>query len=165
MRLAGAWIVGVDNRFGWLCDATPFNTSFTQDALLNRAAADRLGVHRGDEIVMRVARPETLPGEAALAGGVAASVGLRVRVGGIVEESQLGRFALEAQALSPENVFLPLTVLQDLVGKHGRVNLALLSTKIVGGGSGKSPEIVASQSARTLSLARVALQRYRQLDD
>ncbi|MFZ4396211.1 MAG: ABC transporter permease, partial [Kiritimatiellia bacterium] len=165
MRLPGAWIVGVDNRFGRLGDATPFNTSFTRDALLNRAAAERLGVHSGDEIVIRVARPESLPGEAALAGGVAASVGTRVRVGGIVEDSQLGRFALEAQAISPDNVFLPLPVLQALVGTQGRANVALLSTRLAVVGNAESPEADVSHSARRLSLARGALQRCRQLDD
>lgn len=164
-RLPAAWIVGVNSRFGRLGDATPFNTGFTQDALLNRAAAKRLGVHGGDEIVVRVARPASLPGEAALAAGANASAGLRMRVGGIVEDAQLGRFALEAQSLPPENVFLPLTILQELVGMPGRVNLALLSTQIVAAHGGGKPAGKTALPEQLLGLARGALQQYRQLDD
>ncbi len=164
-RMPGAWIVGVDSRFGRFGNDTPFSAGFTQGALLNRAAADRLGVRRGDEIVLRVARPESMPGEAALAAGVADSAGLRVKVAGIVGDAQLGRFALEAQALSPENVFLPLAVLQELTGVGKRVNLALLSTELVSADGGGKPGGDGAKSARTLNLAKVALQRCRQLDE
>ncbi len=143
-------VLGVDDRFrllnagtGAICDAGEIAVS------LNLAA--RLALEAGDEVVLRIEKPQALPREAPLSLDRDMSAARRLRVHGPVPDGELGRFSLAANQAAPFNVFVSLAELGRWAGIEGQANLLLVM--------GDRP------GSATPGKARAALQRAVRLAD
>ena len=95
------------------------------EAWVNNALARQLGVHVGDQIVLRTHKPEFLSGDAPVSQRGRGSITLRLRIGRIIGPEHLGNFGLNAAPLTPANVFVNLVELQKAVQLSGRANLLI----------------------------------------
>jgi ABC-type lipoprotein release transport system permease subunit len=119
-------VIGAREDF-WKLGATPFEGWKTapDTVFLNTALAERLGAKAGDTILLRIEKPSLLSREAPISPQQDYSVTARLRVAGIVPDSQFGRFGLRANQVSALSAFLPLEALQTKLGLEHRANLLL----------------------------------------
>lgn len=82
-------------------------------ALISRSLAQHLGTETGSQIILRVAKPGVVPRDVPVTGDDQASIALRVTVEGVSDETQFGRFSLQADQVAPLNVFVPIEFLSD----------------------------------------------------
>jgi len=152
-RVNRVQVAGVDDRFWGFSEK---RNRWPPPGLVNHALAERLGGRHGQAIVVRVEKPSWLPRDAPLASDRDLSAAARHAVSGIVADEQMGRFSLEANQIPTPTVFVPLSWLQDLVGKPGRANVVL-----IGRGSRFDAAKAAMRDSWTLDDADLEL---RQLD-
>ena len=93
------------------------------------ALADDLGVHIGDDILLRIARPAAISPETLLGRRDSGPIALRVSVGWVVPADGLGGFALSPQRTPPRNAYVPLTILQRVLAQPNRVNTLLITPR------------------------------------
>jgi putative ABC transport system permease protein len=121
-------VVGVNERFWQLADATPKHTALAEDQIiLNRSLAERLEAKIGDSIVIRVPKISSLSRDAPMAPQDDDSSGIRFQVAEIIGKDKLGRFSLQANQIPPYNAFIPLARLQERANATNRANLMLVS--------------------------------------
>ncbi|NUN95725.1 MAG: ABC transporter permease [Candidatus Omnitrophica bacterium] len=126
-------VLGVDSRFWDLSvEKPPEGADLSKGVALNRRLAKHLGASVGDEIVIRVEKPDELPLDAPLATEEDSTTAWRVEVSAIVSDSSLGPFSLEAHQIPPLNLFLPLQDLQTRVDHPGGANLLLVGASSAG---------------------------------
>jgi putative ABC transport system permease protein len=129
-RVNSVTVLGVDERFFRLgpgpVSGQPALTR-SDEVWLNPALARRLAVAAHDRVVLRIERPESLPGDMPLAPDSERTVALAVTVAGIVEPAQFGDFQVTASSQPALNAFVPISVLQDQVDRRGRANGLLVS--------------------------------------
>ncbi|MFA7691634.1 MAG: FtsX-like permease family protein [Candidatus Hydrogenedentales bacterium] len=131
-RINKIHLYGIDENFNPLAaseDALP--APGPQEALLNKAAAQRLALTVGDSVILRIPKPTLIPAEAPLASGKKRdSIPIRLRVAGIVTDRQGGRFSLSAEQSMPFNIFVNREQLGILTGLTDKANLLLCSTTL-----------------------------------
>ncbi len=129
-RVNSVTVLGVDERFFRLglrpASGVPALTS-RDEVWLNPALARRLAVAARDRVVLRIERPESLPGDMPLAPDSERTVALAVTVGGIVDPAQFGDFQVTAASQPALNAFVPMSVLQEQVDRRGRANGLLVA--------------------------------------
>ncbi len=123
-------VLGVDERFanfapdgGVAAGATAFEE---EGVAINRPLATHLGVVVGDEVLLRLPKPSLLSREAPMAPEEDSSVALRLEISAIVEDSDLGRFSLQASQTPALNAFVPIALLQEKLETPGKANLMLI---------------------------------------
>ncbi len=123
-RANQVWVHGVDERF-WKMAQKPLARGPIPrgSVLLNGPLARQLRVGVGDEVLLRVQKPSALSRDAPMTTEEDATVALRLQVGEVVSDDQLGRFSLAANQVTPLNAFVSLGELQNRVGAIGRANL------------------------------------------
>jgi ABC-type lipoprotein release transport system permease subunit len=95
---------------------------------VNEALAGRLGVRKGDTIILRVQKPADLALDAAVRSSDSGAAALRMEVGAVLSGSALGDFSLSSQGVPPANAFLPLEWLAEKVGARERANLLVFTS-------------------------------------
>lgn len=118
-------LIGCDHRFWALGTAGPQHLPADREIVLNRALADHLGVAEGDELLLRLPRPSTVPAESALGRRTDTVLTQRAIVRAVIGMEGFGRFALEASQREPRNAYVDLAWLQDRLGQPGRANAIL----------------------------------------
>lgn len=139
-------VIGVDERFwivGAAADAIPRLERDT--ALINDHLAARLDVQDGDEVLLRIERPDLMPWEmpfsargssgpfesrgsgASREPGTSPTLAVRVRIEKTLTDESFGRFSLRANQAAPLNVFLSLPWLGKKLGLEERANAILLA--------------------------------------
>lgn len=119
-------VLGVDDHFFALAaQAGPEPFPQPDSVLLNQALAAQLHLKTGDSLVLRVQKPSLLSEEAPLSPKEDVSTGLRLTVGGILDDEHFGRFSLQASQVAPLTAYLLLALLQEKAGLEGRANLLL----------------------------------------
>jgi putative ABC transport system permease protein len=137
-------VLGVEERFWRIGNsANPFGSG-SDEIVLNESLAGYLQVQVGDEVLLRVRKPDLLPREAMLSLDRDFSQSAGLTVTAIVTDKEFGRFDLQANQLSPLNAFVPLDWLDQKIKLAGRANLLLL------GGKGKS-QITVEQAEQALA--------------
>ncbi|MHC5060887.1 MAG: FtsX-like permease family protein [Planctomycetota bacterium] len=122
-------VLGVDERFFRLgAETNPVAGDFQETVILNKPLAQRLGATAGDEVMLRIGKPGFMPRDIPLTPDSDLSVGVRLAVGAIADESQFGSFSLEANQVSPLNVFVPLEWLGRISGQQSNANMLLVGT-------------------------------------
>jgi len=138
-------ILGIDQRF-WSLAPTgkpPAKMRF-DGVVLNERLARQLDVRAGDTVLLRMERPDIIPGDAPLSISHTASVAFRLTVQAVASEAELGPFNLQANQIPPFNAFVPLKWLQDKVELIDRVNLLLVGET----SGGKLTTVQADQALR-----------------
>jgi len=126
-RLNNVQINGVDDRF-WAMASKDYSwpDSSANLAAINARLARKLALHVNDELVVRLNKIEYFPLDAPFAQDTHNNVALRVIVGAILDERQLGSFNLKNTQAPPFNVFIPLTTLQNAVATD-KANMILVA--------------------------------------
>ena len=116
-------VAGVEDRF-WMLGGTT-NPLAGGGAVVTEPLANQLGLRPGDAVVVRVERPSFVSREAPLSGRRDATVAWRARVGSVASDREFGRFGLQANQMPPRTVFVPLSSLQEILGRAGQANALL----------------------------------------
>jgi len=155
VRVNQIQLFGVDRAF-WALSPSNENspTLLDRQIVLNHALARRLDVHPGDEILLRLEKPDELPLDAPLAIDTDTSVALRVELIAVAGESDLGDFSLLANQIKPYNAFVNLDWLAEQVNLPARANIILVADESIK----LSPEALNTELKNLLRLEDVALE-------
>jgi putative ABC transport system permease protein len=121
-------VLGVTSNFWHLAAATAPAISNGAPLILNEALATQLRARPGDELILRLRKPSALSQDAPITPQSDSAIALRLRVGAIVEDGQLGNFSLRANQLPPRNAFLPHDYLARELGIGGKANMLLTAS-------------------------------------
>ncbi|MEA3224743.1 MAG: ABC transporter permease, partial [Planctomycetota bacterium] len=124
-------VLGVDERFfeiGAEKGAEPFWRDWSQGVALNKPLAERLGMIPGDEVKLRIEKPGLMSREVPLTPDSDLSILFRPTVRAVAGTPQFGRFGLQANQISPLNVFVPLQWLQENMNHEGQANMLLAAS-------------------------------------
>ncbi len=118
-------VIGVAADFWAFAEHAPFSTDLgPQEAVLNEKTASALGIKSGDDLLIRMIKPGTMPLDAPLASREKElTVSSLVTVKAVLSDAQLGRFSLAANQTTPFNVFVNRTWLQEQTEQAGLANL------------------------------------------
>ncbi len=98
------------------------------EVVLNRRLADELQVKVGDQITLRLPKPESIPADSPLGEKTDRIRSLpQLMVVAIVENRGLGRFSLHPSQSEPLNAFVSLRQLQDALDQKDRINALLVA--------------------------------------
>ncbi len=122
-------LVGCDERFWQLGSGQPEPLPGPRQVVLNRAAADALGVEPGDAVLLRLPQPEQIPAESPLGRRHETVRSARLEVAAVVANEGLGRFGLRAIQHLPQNAYVPLDWLAEQLDQPDRVNAILVAER------------------------------------
>ncbi|MFC1538501.1 FtsX-like permease family protein [Candidatus Latescibacterota bacterium] len=129
-RLNAVRIYGVDNRFGDIGGVPAlFDNISPDEALINTQTALRLGLKEGDEFLLRLETLDFIPKDVPLVPDSKSGTVKRFTVKHIVSTEEFGGFNLNADQITPGNVFVSLDFLGREMEVENRSNVLL-----VGGG-------------------------------
>lgn len=155
-RASDLTVLGVDDRFRALFphDATAWPADLSRlDVALNRAAADQMKVHVGEDILLRVGSATEIPTETLLGRRDEQTVGARLTVRAIVPNTGAGGFSLAPRPTQPATAFLSLSAAQRMLEQPGRVNALLVhDADTERGDSDASADSLNARLKRALSL-------------
>ncbi len=121
-------VLGIDGRFFEIGTAqNPFGDSPNQSIVLNKPLAAKLGVGVGDEVVLRIEKPSLVPRDVPLTPDSGLSIAFRLVVKAVAGQSNFGRFSLQANQVTPLNVFVPLEWLQEKLDRSAQANTLLIT--------------------------------------
>lgn len=126
-------VLGIDERFWHMGSQLipPRSVSFpARSVLLNEPLAHDLGASVGDDIIVRMGKPSTVPTESLLGRRDDTTSSLRLRVSEILPAKDMGIFSLDHKHAQPRNAYIPLQTLQRTLDKKNRVNTLLVKNKI-----------------------------------
>jgi ABC-type antimicrobial peptide transport system permease subunit len=127
-RVNQAQVVGVDDRFWKMSIGGKVPVALAKDEIaLNQRLAAQLGVAAGETIIIRVEKPSAFSRDAPLSGDENEVIAIRAKVVSIVDDTQFGRFALQASQVPPFTAFIALESLQQRIEQAGKANLLLSS--------------------------------------
>lgn len=130
-----------------------------RQVVLNRAAADALGVEAGDAVLLRLPQPGDIPAESPLGRRHETVRTARLTVAAVVPNEGLGRFGLQAIQHLPRNAYVALDWLAERLDRPGHANAIL-----VAGRGGRSPSHSNRENARPSSDRLQELLKPRLLD-
>lgn len=129
-RVNGIQVIGVDARFGEIGGAEDFYSWMVSDeAIVNRRLAERLGIEKNDEILLRFQKLDVMPKDAPLSLDSESTIARRFRVRGIALDSEFGRFDLKADQIAPSTACVSLSALSREMGLEQRSNVLLISER------------------------------------
>ncbi|MCH7883830.1 MAG: ABC transporter permease [Planctomycetes bacterium] len=102
-------------------------TSTGRTVVLNERLAHELGARVGDDVLVRVGRPQAISPETLLGRRDQNSVNMRLTVQAVIPGRGFGAFSLRPDQRVPHNAYVPLATLQQLVKQPGRINTILVS--------------------------------------
>jgi ABC-type antimicrobial peptide transport system permease subunit len=128
-----AQVIGIDAGFRKFAPQ-PFTLDLApQEAAINEKTASALGVHVGDDILLRIVKPAAMPLDAPLASHKKADMTASVvTVKAVLTGAQLGKFSLAAEQTTPYNVFVSRAWLQEQVEQPDAANLIVASSTAPG---------------------------------
>ncbi|UCF96703.1 MAG: ABC transporter permease [Spirochaetaceae bacterium] len=174
LRVGGVEVLGVDRRFWALAGGEAIQTrEFDRSAefdpapvfdpgpgqvVINDRLAQRLDARVGEQILIRLQRPEVLPQEMPFALERTEIAAVWVTVIGIAGDEELGRFSLNANQIAPFNCFLSLPWLWQTIDaadnsdRRPRANILLVPE-----GTDKGASTVRAELQGAWSLADAGL--------
>jgi len=124
-RVPAIEIFGVDEAFWEFGNASLIRRIAPEQIVLNTRLAGRLGVEKGDTVLLQMEQPSFLSRDAALVSVERPYVTLRLSVAAVIDGAGFGNFSLRNSQLAPYNAFVSRAVLQQAIGREGLVNLVL----------------------------------------
>ncbi|HPO13361.1 MAG TPA: ABC transporter permease [Candidatus Hydrogenedentes bacterium] len=128
-QLNNVQVIGVKADFWAFAEETSFKVDLgPQEAAINEKTASALGIKPGDDLLLRITKPGTMPLDAPLSSREQEqTVSSLVTVKGVLSDAQLGRFSLATNQTTPFNVFVNFTWLQEETEKAGLANLMVVN--------------------------------------
>ncbi|MCH8333495.1 ABC transporter permease, partial [Candidatus Sumerlaeota bacterium] len=160
----GINVFGVDARFWDLASgdgAAAITLPQEHRLILNAKLAEQIGIENGGEgqdVLIRLVKPDPIPGEAIHGRRTRNTVTIRLAVDGVIADQGLGRFGLIPSQQLPLNVYVEMETLQQRLDRAGEVNAILVSAK----DEPREPEddqseILQTLLGRSVSLANLQL--------
>ena len=122
-------ILGCDARFWAAWENAPPNPPGPREIVLNRQTAELLEAGPGDRLILRLPRPEAVPGESVFGRKADTIESAAVTVKDIIADAGPGRFALEPSQQAPRSAFVDLAWLAERLGSPGTANVWLILGK------------------------------------
>ncbi|HEX4149301.1 MAG TPA: hypothetical protein VHY20_09950, partial [Pirellulales bacterium] len=129
----GVGLYGIDDRFWVLWPDRSAATPPAGEVLINRALADELHLAIGDEVIVRLPTISQVPRESLLGRKSETVTSRRLRISGILSNSNAGSFSLNPSQQAVFNVFLRLAEMQDILDEPERANALLFADDLSGG--------------------------------
>lgn len=123
-RLNQAFVLGIDSTFNGIAEV-PLPGLSDDEAIINTALSERLGLKTGDNMILRVQSASVIPVNAPFSREPVPTVAIRLTVKAIAGADQAGMFNLANSQSAAYNVF----VSRDFLGKE--MNLGGLSNVIL----------------------------------
>jgi len=96
------------------------------EAAVNKKLSDYLGLVTGDELIIRFTEISDIPRDAPFAPTEGMSKSIVVKVGKILDRAETGNFSTSISQITPMNIFINLTDLEDNPGKQIKLNRLLI---------------------------------------
>ncbi|NMC20041.1 MAG: ABC transporter permease, partial [Thermogutta sp.] len=122
-------ILGCDGRFWSAFEGPPPRLPGPREIVLNRRTAELLGAAPGDRLILRLPRPEAVPGESVFGRKADTIASTVVTVKDVIADEGAGRFALEPSQQAPRNAFVDLEWLAERLDRPGAANVWLITGK------------------------------------
>ena len=120
----GAWF------WEWGRGVKPESLPGDGQIVLNRPLAETLAAGVGDEVIVRLARPGSIPADSPLGKKTGSVRSRRLKVVAIVPARGLGRFGLRFSQQLPLNAYLATETLQSILAQDDKVNAILIAGKL-----------------------------------
>ena len=125
-RANAVQVVGVEDTF-WKLSPSGQNVSLAPGQIaINSSLAHRLKLKAGDSVNIRLEKPSAISRDAPLSGNPNEDVPVDGKIVAVLDADHFGAFHLTASQVEPDEVFLPLAQLSEVLGKKDRVNAALV---------------------------------------
>lgn len=124
-------IIGIDKGFFAFQGQDSINIRPGEIAI-NSRLAENLGINTGEDIIVRFNRISDIPSDAPFASSGDAAVSVVMKVGSILEQSQGGNFSLAISQITPMNIFINLSDLEEDQKKGLKINRLLLAKDKIG---------------------------------
>ena len=98
------------------------------EVAVNKKLADYLGIKPGEDLIIRFPQISTIPSDAPFAPSKDAGNSIVLRVGNILEPSHIGDFSLSISQITPMNIFMNLSDIDDSHGAK-KINRLLINSK------------------------------------
>jgi putative ABC transport system permease protein len=85
----------------------------TGEVAINRALADDIGVKTGEDLIIRFSEISDIPSDAPFAPGNRTAKSIVLKIGIILEPAGIGNFSLSISQISPRNVFVNLSDIEE----------------------------------------------------
>jgi putative ABC transport system permease protein len=130
-RMNNVRILGVDSLFGEIGGVPDIYGSIApNEAVINTHIARRLNLDVGDEFLLRIEDPEIIPKDIPLTPDSKSGRSMRLTVKHIVSQKEFGGFNLNADQITPGNIFVSLDFLGRELELAGRSNVLLVGSRI-----------------------------------
>lgn len=118
-------VLGIDARFGNMFPGATIPPLTGHDVAVNATLARDLGLQVGDNIILTVGKSGAIPADSLFADRSRGKLlrTLRLRVAALLPDRGPGGFTLSANTLSPRNLFIARSRLQEALGAPGKANL------------------------------------------
>lgn len=127
-RVGKIQILGIDGEF--------FNLSGlnlpeikTGESIISKNLAQKLQLQPGDDLVVRMEETGLIPVNAPFASENTTTSSLRIKIIGIADAEELGRFSLQSNQVAPYNIFVSRDFLAGKLSLDGLANLILIGER------------------------------------
>lgn len=120
-------VIGVDNSFENISGTSFFSGLKDNRVIISTNLAERLGLKKGDEFLVRIKKASLIPMNAPFVSDAETSISLRAVVRDIANRDRMGFFNLKNSQTAPYNLFLSLAKLNELMKFNGKANNILIS--------------------------------------
>lgn len=130
-RASSIQILGIDDSFRTLDpnDLLPSESIGENEVVLNRAAADELGVEVGDQVTVRLPSEQAVPADSPLGKRDSQTEGIpRLSVKAVIDNRGLGRFALHPSQVEPMTAMLARETIAETLDRSGQANSLFVSS-------------------------------------
>jgi Predicted ABC-type transport system involved in lysophospholipase L1 biosynthesis, permease component len=97
------------------------------EVAVNKRLADYLGVKQGDDIIIRFKAISDIPSDAPFALSGDAGKSIVMRIGSILEPNHTGNFSLSISQITPMNIFINISDIEDSQGNLHKINRLLIN--------------------------------------
>ena len=126
-RINKIQVIGVDHSFEKIAGTLLYSDLKDNEVIISSNFAERLGLKKGDEFLVRIKKASLIPMNAPFVSDVETSISLHAVVKEITERNTLGFFNMKNSQTAPYNLFLSLARLNELMKFSGKANNLLIS--------------------------------------
>ncbi len=106
------------------------------EVFINQRLAEKTGLNAGDELLVKIRKPNAIPGDMTLTPKESDNVSFRATVKKVLSEDDFGNFSIRNNQVPPYSVFIPISELNKKLDLKNRANVVLFA-----GNSKKVPGI------------------------
>lgn len=122
LKLNKIEVLGIESDF-WDISNVTINNPVGNKIIVSKNLANRLNLNIGDNILLKIPGISNIPANAPFSDDEEKTISIRAEIIAIANDNQLGKFSLKNNQISPFNVFIDRTYLQNKLGLKDRSNL------------------------------------------